>query len=175
MKITGGAVNYCVNVSAGGINGLFDESASREAPAWRPLTYLRAALQTAPLIRPFRATITLDDDPPLTISLFELVIANGRYVAHGISVAPEAQLDDGLLDVILFRSTSLASLVLLAPAVLLGRHLKSDEVIFRRARNVVVQSEPDMWLSVEGEVLGTTPASYTVLPGALTIVAAPCH
>ena len=64
----------------------------------------------------------------------------------------------------------LAQLVLLAPQVVLGRHLDSDQVLFRRARRVVVRSDPPMWLSVEGEVLGKTPAAYQVLPRALEMI-----
>ena len=114
--------------------------------------------------------VTFDDEAPNAISLYNLVVANARYVAHGVPIAPQAQLDDGWLDVVLVRATSLPQLAVLVPQVLLGQHLESDQVIFRRARRMAVQSDPSMWLSVEGEVLGTTPVVYHVLPGALRMI-----
>ena len=123
-----------------------------------------------PHLDPYQVTVTFDDETPNAVSLYNLVVANGRYVAHGVPIAPQAQLDDGLMDVVLVQTTSLPQLALLAPQVLLGQHLDSDQVIFRRARRVAVQSDPPMWLSVEGEVLGMRPAVYQILPGVLRVI-----
>lgn len=173
VQITTDRVSYCINVSAGGISGMFNEMAAAAVTTWRPLAYLRAAMVLVPQLTPYHATVTCDDEDPFAISLWNLAIANGRYVAHGVPIAPTAELDDGWLDVVLIRATSLPALALLTPQVVLGRHLDSDQVLFRRARRVVVQSDPPMWLSVEGEVLGVTPATYQILPHALKVITGP--
>lgn len=174
VQITTDRVFYCINVSAGGHSGMFNEmAADATATTWRPLAYLRAAMLMVSHLAPYQTTVTYDDDAPFAIALSNIVIANGRYVAHGVPIAPSAQVDDGWLDVVLIRATSLPELVLLTPQVVLGQHLDSDQVLFRRARRVVVQSDLPMWLSVEGEVLGRTPATYQILPHALEVITGP--
>lgn len=171
MEITTDRTSYCINVSAGGFSGMFQETASHaDAPTWRPLVYLRTAVEMVSHLDPYQVTVTFDEETPSVVSLCNLVVANGCYVAHGVPIAPQAQLDDGWMDVVLIRATSLPQLAVLVPQVLLGQHLASDQVIFRRARRVAVQSDPPMWLSVEGEVLGKTPVVYRILPGALRII-----
>ena len=118
--------------------------------------------------------LSLDNTESLTLSLYNVVIANGRYVGGGTRIAPEASIDDGLLDVILIQERSAAELALLAAQVALGNHLSSDAIVFRRAAKVTVNSRPGMWFNVDGELVGNEPATFEVLPRALQfIVAAP--
>lgn len=171
VQITTDSVCYCINVSAGGISGMFNELAADAVDTtWRPLAYLRAAMQMVSHLTAYHTIVTYDDEPPFTISLSNLVIANGRYVAHGVPIAPTAEVDDGWLDVILFRAATVPELVVLTPQVIQGQHLDNDQVVFRRARRIVVQSDPPMWLSVEGEVLGMTPVTYQILPHVLEVI-----
>ena len=66
------------------------------------------------------------------LDLYNVIVANGRYVAGGIPVAPEADLADGLLDIVLIAERGPAELAILAAQILLGKHLSSDGIIFRR-------------------------------------------
>jgi diacylglycerol kinase (ATP) len=99
------------------------------------------------------------------------VIANGRYVAGGMLIAPEASIDDGLLDVVLIPQNDAGNLALLAAQILLGNHLTSESIVFRRAAKISVKSEPGMWFNVDGELVGNEPALFEVLPRALQFVA----
>lgn len=57
----------------------------------------------------------------------------------------------------------------LVPQILLGNDLNSDLVIYRRARKVAVRSQPHMWFNVDGELVGTGPATLDVVPLALDV------
>jgi diacylglycerol kinase (ATP) len=165
-----------LNVSAAGFSGEMGESLTPELKqSWGPLAYLRAALDTLPERTEYRLTLRFDDQDEVHESAVNLVVANGRYVASGVPIAPEARLDDGRFDVVLVRSGSLPSLAALASRVLLGRHLEEvdDRLLFRRARSLDVSAVPTMPLNVDGELLGQRSGRFEVLPGALEMVAGP--
>jgi diacylglycerol kinase (ATP) len=104
---------------------------------------------------------------------FNIVVANGRYVASGIPAAPTAVLDDGLLDVVISPMTTLPQLAVLMPQVLLGRHLESDLLLFRRATRVEIECDPPMAFNVDGELIGEGTARFEILPRALQVIVGP--
>jgi diacylglycerol kinase (ATP) len=174
VRVTSDVRRYFVNVSTGGFSGLVDEKLTPEMKkTWGPLAYLRSAAAALPEFRAHRTTVSLDNAESLTLNLFDVVIANGRYVGGGIRIAPEACIDDGLLDVILMQARAPAELALLAAQVALGNHLSSDAIVFRRAARVTVKSRPRMWFNVDGELVGNEPAKFEILPRALQFVVPP--
>lgn len=173
VKVTSDRVRYFVNVSAGGFSGLVDEKLTPEMKStWGPLAYVRSAAAALPELRAYLTRIALDDNETISESLYNVIIGNGCYVAGGIPVAPEALPDDGLLDLVLIPELPVAVLALLAPQMLLGSHLSSKSIIYRRASRISVSSKPGMWFNVDGELVGNEPALFEVLPGALQFVTA---
>jgi diacylglycerol kinase (ATP) len=173
VQVTSDKVRYFVNVSAGGFSGLVNEKLTPAMKkTWGPLAYLRGAVAALPQLRAYRTKVSFDKKKPLTLSLYNVVIANGRYVAGGRLIAPKASIEDGLLDIILIKERSAAELALLAAKVALGHHLSSDAIVFRRAAKVTVNSRPGMWFNVDGELVGNDPAAFEVLPRALQFVVA---
>src|SRR2546430_1480154 len=82
--------------------GMVDEQLTKEVKStWGPLSYLRSALAALPDLTNYQTTITFDDQQPEHVAVYNIVLANARYVAGGIMIAPEAKLDDGLLDILL--------------------------------------------------------------------------
>jgi diacylglycerol kinase (ATP) len=161
---------YFVNVSAGGFSGIVGEKLTPEIKrSWGPLAYLRGAAAALPELKAYRTHIVCGDEH-LTLDLYNVVIANGRFVAGGLPIAPQANLRDGLLDLILIPKLAPASIALLAAKVILGQHL--DMIITRRARKVSVKSRPGMWFNVDGELVGKQPIVFQVIPRALTFVSA---
>ena len=171
VRVTSDEVRYFLNVSAGGFSGLVNEKLTPEMKkTWGPLAYLRSAAAALPDLRAYRTTLSLDNTESLTLELYNVVVANGRYVAGGTLIAPEASIDDGLLDIILIQKRSAPELALLAAQVVVGAHLSSDTVVFRRAAKLTVNSKPGMWFNVDGELVGNEPACFEILPRALRFV-----
>ena len=174
VRVTSDEVRYFVNVSTGGFSGLVDENLTPEMKkTWGPLTYLRGAAAALPDLRAYRTTVSLDNAESLTLNLYNIVIANGRYLGSGTQIAPEASVDDGLLDIILIPEQTPAELAVLATRVALANHLSSDSIVFRRAAKVTVKSQPGMRFNVDGELVGNEPAQFEVLPRALQFIARP--
>lgn len=165
------ATRYFVNVSAGGFSGLVDEKLTPELKrTWGPLAYVRSAAAAFPEMRAYETVVLLDDKDTLDLTLYNVVVANGRFVAGGMPIAPEADLRDGLLDVVLIQARPTSELVMLAAQILLGKHIQSEAITFRRARTVSVRSTPGMWFNVDGELVGNEPVVFEAMPGALELI-----
>ncbi|MEP6821046.1 MAG: diacylglycerol kinase family protein, partial [Chthoniobacterales bacterium] len=172
VRVTSDRIRYFLNVSAGGFSGTVNEKMTPEIKeSWGPLAYLRCAAEALPELRAYQTKITLDDADVLELDLHNVVIANGRYVAGGTLIAPEASIDDGLLDIILIPENPAMDLALVAAQIALGSHLDSEGVVFRRAAKVSVDSNPAMWFNVDGELVGNEPAVFEVMPKALKFIA----
>jgi diacylglycerol kinase (ATP) len=168
VRVTTDQVRHFINISAGGFSGTVNEKLTPEIKqSWGPLAYLRCAAEALPELRAYRTEITLDDATTLALDLYNVVIANGRYVAGGTFIAPEASINDGLLDIILIPASAPGSIALVAAQIAVGKHLTSEGVVFRRAGTISVKSEPGMWFNVDGELIGNEPARFEIMPRAL--------
>jgi diacylglycerol kinase (ATP) len=162
---------YFVNVSAGGFSDVVGEKLTPAIrQAWGPLAYLRGAAAALPELQAYHTRIILDGQEQLAAELYNVVIANGRFVAGGLPIAPQANPSDGLLDVVLIPTHPAAKIALLAAEILLGKHVTGSAVWFRRAKKISVRSRPRMWFNVDGEPVGTVPAVFEVVPRALNFV-----
>jgi diacylglycerol kinase (ATP) len=162
---------YFVNVSAGGFSGVVDEKLTPEMKrAWGPLAYVRSAAAALPQLRAYRAHLLLDDSEELLLALYNIIIGNGRFVAGGLPIAPDADLSDGLLDVILIPKHPAPKMALVAAEILLGKHLSNDGVVFRRAKKITVRARPMMRFNVDGEPVGNAPATFEIVPRAVNFV-----
>ncbi len=171
VRVTSDRTRYFVNVSAGGFSGLVDEKLTPEIKStWGPLAYLRSAAAALPELHAYQTSIVFDDVERLMIELYNVIIANGQFVAGGLPIARQADLRDGLLDVVLVPKRPPAKMVLLAAEMLLGNHLSSNAVIFRRAKKISVRSQPGMWFNVDGELVGNEPVIFQIVARGLEFV-----
>ena len=171
VRVTTDQVRHMLNVSAGGFSGAVGEKLTPEIKkSWGPLAYLRCAAEAFPELRAYRTSIVLDDTTPLELNLYNAIVANGQFVAGGTQVAPDASLDDGLLDLVLVPERPMSEMVVMAAQMLVGKHLTSEAIVFRRAAKVTISSTPGMWFNVDGELIGNEPVTFEVLPRALQFV-----
>lgn len=171
LRIRGPVERLALNAAAGGFSGEVDEELDEETKRrWGPTAYLRSALEAVPDLRDYRTTLALDDGEPREVDAFSVVVANGRTIAGGIPVAPDARVDDGRLDVVVVRAAPLAEIAALVPRILVGEHADHDLVTLRRARSVRVESEPGMWFNADGELVGKDFTAVDVVPGAVQAV-----
>lgn len=152
--------------SAGMNAAIFEEAQRFDAGEYRSV--LRA-LWIAIRYRPPRMKVDLDDSAVETRALM-VAVANGPYTGIGFTVAPDAQLDDGLLDVVIFRGFSRVRLLLHLARVAFGREHYTPRVWQRRSRDVRIDSRSPLPCRADANDLGTTPVTFTTLPGALKVV-----
>jgi len=166
-----GNTMYGLNVAAGGFTGQMNELMTDDLKAtWGPLAYLRGAVSVLPNLTDYETFITWDDEAEGRIAALNIIVANGRTAAGGFMVAPTANPEDGLLDVVIVQSGSLVDLAGVTARLLVGNYVDSDLVLHRRVRRVRVAARPGMWFNVDGELFTKDPVRFTVLPRALQVV-----
>ena len=102
-------------------------------------------------------------------------MANGRYFGGGMHIAPRAELDDGLFDVVIVEHRNPARTVAQLPSLYRGTHLEKSGIRWLRGSTVRVESPSEpMLFDLEGEQIGTTPATLTCLSHALRLLV-PTH
>jgi len=140
-----------------------------------PLRTLRAALRF--LRRLGSPKITIDYDHGRLETRAPMVsVANGPYVGAAYAVAPNARIDDGLLDVVVFRHTATPRVLLHLALIAGGRPLlPPSEACILRVRSIRVSKRRGRPLPVhaDGESVGVTPARLEIAPAALRVIVGP--
>jgi len=104
------------------------------------------------------------------IRVLSVVISNGSYFGGGMHVAPEAKLNDNLLDIVVLGDVDKFDLLKSLPMIYKGTHGKHPKVSMRKASTITVESSERVLVHADGELLGTCPASFWLMPAALSIV-----
>ena len=102
-------------------------------------------------------------------AMHDVVVANGMFHGGAMKLAPDAKPDDGLFDVLLIGDVSKLDFLTTAPKLYSGRHLAHPKVEVLRGAVVAIDAEVPLPLETDGEVLGTTPARFEVVPRALRV------
>jgi YegS/Rv2252/BmrU family lipid kinase len=101
--------------------------------------------------------------------ILSVVVANGRYFGGGMRVAPEADISDGLLDVVSVGDIGKLELLRVFPTIYKGTHINHPKVRMQRATSVMVESEEKILVHADGEYLGEGPVTFGLIPSALSI------
>lgn len=102
--------------------------------------------------------------------VLNVAVANGNYCGGGMRIAPDAELDDKLLDVVVFGDMSKFEILKEFPTIYKGTHINHPKVSVKKAANVSIESAKPMLVYADGELLGECPASFRVVPAALSLV-----
>jgi YegS/Rv2252/BmrU family lipid kinase len=114
--------------------------------------------------------LRLDDSPVQERRIRTIAVANGAYFGGGMWIAPAAQPDDGLLEVVTIGDIGRFLGIRSLPMLYRGTHGRLAQVEFGRARRVEVDSDDPIGVEADGELAGTTPAVFEIIPGALQVI-----
>jgi YegS/Rv2252/BmrU family lipid kinase len=146
----------------------------RERPTKRLgiLPYIVAAVHVSRAFRGER-TIVWADGKVIRGHTLLVVVSNAQLYGGVLRITPNAQLDDGYLDVCIFKGYALPDIALHAIGVFTGRHLRDPKVKFLRARRVQIDA-PQPWpVQIDGDHIGTTPMNFQIVPAALKVLVPP--
>jgi diacylglycerol kinase family enzyme len=96
------------------------------------------------------------------------MVANGQYAGDGYRLSPKSWPSDGYLDVLVMTGPKSDAFRMLPHAVL-GEHLPHPNVVEYRARTLAIEATRPLPLHMDGLPVGTTPASFEVVPGAIRL------
>jgi YegS/Rv2252/BmrU family lipid kinase len=99
-----------------------------------------------------------------------VIMSNGKYGGGSMFIAPNADVSDGLFDVVIIGDVSKPDLLRSLPRVYKGTHLTHPKITLKRASRIEITSRTRSAVQADGELLGDAPASFAVLPMALNIL-----
>jgi YegS/Rv2252/BmrU family lipid kinase len=153
----------------------FDSVANRTANEARlirgSLVYAYAAMRTIVSWKPATFTVSIDGGQPRQFRGYAVAVANGRAYGGGMFIAPDAELDDGLFDVVTTGHTGKLRFLTSLPEVFKGTHVEHDEVDVVRGAAVEVSADREFPVYADGEHISDLPAELRVLPRALRVIA----
>ncbi|MGB8507662.1 MAG: diacylglycerol kinase family protein [Pyrinomonadaceae bacterium] len=174
-----GESRYFLNVASFGMGGAViervKENSSLPGRSARllggKLSFAAAAFQTAITFTKPSVRVQLDGGLESRLVVANFCVANAQYFGGGMRVAPEAKINDGLFDVVAIGDLSPLSILTNSYRVYLGTHLGMSEVRHTRARKVSAKAAgtDGVKLEVDGELVGTLPADFEIIPGALRV------
>jgi diacylglycerol kinase (ATP) len=153
----------------------FDAEANRWANTVRKLSgttlYIAAVLRTLAVYKPHRFRVTVDGEV-IETTAWLVAVGNGPAYAGGMHVTPNAQLDDGLLDVTIVGAMGRPEFLFNFPKVFKGTHVGHPKVTTRRGREVQLESlDPSIPMEVyaDGERVGPLPGTMEAVRDALNV------
>ncbi|MFZ5919228.1 MAG: diacylglycerol/lipid kinase family protein [Chloroflexota bacterium] len=148
------------------------EPRTRRTKKLGALAYGVTAVLVAKDFRGTRTRVLFDGQTIRTRSML-IIISNAQLYARIARIATRAYLDDGLLDVCVFKGSGLAMTLLHVAHVLTERHLRDPHVSYVQARQITIETRQPMPVQVDGDPIGTTPVTFEAVPGALRIIVPP--
>jgi YegS/Rv2252/BmrU family lipid kinase len=136
------------------------------------LVYVYSVPRALATWKPARFAVTLDGER-LEFTGYAVAAANSKAYGGGMFLAPEAELDDGRLDVVCTAQVGKLRFLANLPKVFKGRHVDNDEVTVRRAARVEISADRPFEVYADGDHLADLPATIHLLPRALNVIAPP--
>ena len=164
LCVDGGRL-WAINVMGVG----FDARAARRVNARSRVTggslaYLTGVAAELAANRPTVVRVTVDGErwegPVLLVA-----VANARSYGAGMMIAPQAEIDDGLLDLVVVEHLSRTAFAVNFPRVMRGTHLSLPIVHIWRASKVIIETNEPSPVLIDGDLKGETPLTVEVAPG----------
>lgn len=171
---------YFLNVSSAGLAAtIIKRVKSAKVFDWLPVESMRgranfavSTLQEVFDLEPATVRVRFDDGEEHSLRTIAFCVANSRYFGGGMMIAPDAKINDGLLDVVNVGDIGTLKVLLNAWSLYRGTHQKLDEVKSTQACRVeIAAADPSETILIEtdGELPGRLPAVYEIVPDAIRI------
>ena len=160
---------YFVNSAGVGFDAAVAETSNR-LPKFMggTIPYVIGLLKSLVGYRNKSVTIKVEDREE-SKRILSVVVANGCYFGGGMRVAPQADISDGLLDVIAVGDMGKFELLRALPTIYKGTHIYHPKVSMEKATRIKIESPEKFLVHADGEFLGEGPVSFRLMPSALSI------
>jgi diacylglycerol kinase (ATP) len=169
--------NYYVNVASVGLSvGVTQALTSRLKRRVGALAYPMAAIRAFLTHEPFSARLSFPDgdhEPVEYERLLQVAVGNGRFYGGGMVVAPTSGIDDRNLDIYAIELGRHRDLIGATRYLKSGDFIRSESVSQYRTERVQLETEPDLPVNIDGEVVTRTPQDFSVAHNALKVLVPP--
>ena len=133
------------------------------------LVYVYATLRALRGWRHARWQVVVDGEAQ-SFDGYAVAVANSGVFGGGMYLAPEASLDDGLLDVVLTRAATKRSYLAGVPKVFKGTHVDNPDLTFLRGREITFHADRPFAAYADGDPIADLPVTIRVVPRALKVL-----
>jgi diacylglycerol kinase (ATP) len=163
----------CLNAAEMGVAGEIIERSKkvREVVNSRIVSTITSIAATLPTYQSNECEISINNDSKkFAVKMTMAVVANGQFLGGGFKAAPHANMSDGLLDLVVLKDSGSLKMIDELINMKDGDYKEEDNIIYRQVRKVAITSkERDVTVTVDGEPIGILPATFEVIPQALTL------
>ena len=152
-----------------GVDALANRHANHARLLRGTASYYAGGLRAVTTWRPVRYRVTVDGETHDHTG-YTVVAANSGHYGSGRVIAPDARLDDGLLDVVMIREAPRRLFFALMNELKTGAHVHRPEVRILRGSRIRIEADRPVPYGADGEVEAALPVTATVLPGALQVL-----
>jgi len=136
--------------------------------AFGPLSYVIGVFEEVARLKSVPMEITIDGKVYQREYIFT-EICNSTKTGGNMIMAPDAKIDDGLLDIILLNRISRLNLLKVFPQIFKGTHVNDSHVETFKGKHIKIITETLQRLTPDGEVFGSTPIEVFILPNKITM------
>lgn len=163
-------VRYFANVGSVGMSGAVAQRVNgMRKPLGGKATYFYALVRVFFAWRNSPVRVRLADGTTREARMHDVIVANGQWHGGAMRLAPDAAPDDGQFDVVLIGDVTRRDFVTTAPRIHTGAYLAHPKVEVLRSSSVSVEAAERLPVELDGEQVGTTPATFEVVPRALRL------
>ena len=161
--------SWFANAASAGMSGAVAKRVNETGKALGgKVSYAWSTLAVFARWRNAQITVTVDGETR-TGAMYDVIVANGRYLGGGMKLTPDAEPDDAVFDVLLIGDVSKTDLVLTLPKIYRGTHLPHPKAELLQGARVTIETPIPLPVQLDGEQPGTTPAAFEVVPKALRL------
>jgi diacylglycerol kinase (ATP) len=170
VELESGTSRFFANVGSAGMSGAVAQRANAMTKRFGGRTTFFYALTREFLAwQNTRVIVELEGDVRREGRMHDVIVANGHWHGGGMRLAPDAEQDDGLFDVVCIGDVDKLDFLTTAPKLYSGRYLSHPKVELLRSSSVAIDAAEPLPVEVDGEPIGTTPARFEVVPSALRL------
>ncbi|MFZ0885268.1 MAG: diacylglycerol kinase family protein [Candidatus Acidiferrales bacterium] len=172
VRFDDGRVAHYIGAGGMGLDAEAAHLANTRFKAWPGVTRYMAGMFTVFFREPLLELSAEIDGVAWNGPALFAAVANSSSYGSGVRIAPDARMDDGLLDVAIVGDVSLLRLLEAMPVVLSSGDLRGfPEVMRYRGRRISLRADRAAMVHGDGEELGVAPAEFEVVPGAVRVMA----
>ncbi len=166
---------FFLNVADFGVGGEVVHEVNRQRLERKASSYFRTLVSTMMRFRPKKVRLKLEGQELPEDDYLIGAVANGRIFGKGMKIAPRAYLDDGLLDVVLIKGMKFFEFLRNSWRVFTGAHLHHPKTFYWQGRFLDAQplTLEKILLEIDGEEVGTLPASFDIIPAQIRVKGRP--
>jgi len=167
-------IRYFVNVAGLAIDAFIakETSSVSKVGVSGHVLYFTGLMKALNQFTPQPCKVVLDDELEFENDYLSINIGICKYSGGGMSVVPKAIADDGLFEVTLFEKLNLMEALNSIKYLYNMKLYEHRKAHHYRAKKITVTAKPQTMLETDGEVLGTSPATFTMMPNALKVIVA---